>query len=75
MAQSEYTSITVNVLRLSESGKAIEVLDAERPKDDQTLWIPVSQIEESSFEAIDYNTMGMTDLEVKTWMLEKEGWA
>ncbi len=72
-----YQGISVNVLRISASGKAVEVCDPERDEGDNTLWIPISLLDEKSVtEAHDAATElgGLTDLNVKQWFLEKEGW-
>lgn len=71
---SEYSTLSVVALRLSESGKAIEVMDMERPEGDRSFWIPVSQCSEESLAEIDFSAMGEQDLEVATWLAEKEGW-
>lgn len=72
------TAISVNVIRISDSGKAVEVQDPERPQNNNCIWIPISLMdEESAIEAHDAaNSIGggLTDLNVQDWFLKQEGW-
>lgn len=76
-ADTPTTGLSVTVLRISQSGKAVEILDTERPADDQTLWVPISILDAESSNAVHEaaNTIsGPVDINVPNWFLQKEGW-